>query len=402
MPDVAHVRPPSPALHLLHIVDARDGSEPLVTARAALDVPGCHDVILIGSTRDERIAASLGLITADRLGWHGSARSAPAALLRLRRLAKDRLAARRDHEPILIAHGPRAAVAARMAVPKRIPMLATLPRAPHGASPVSAGRRVSLALEDDVAITFDADIAAAWRAADIYDARVLPTPQVSFDGPSRAELRASLGLDDDTLVLATLADPPAAGDARRLASFTGWLYTMDRQAAALVPRDRATNDRFRRGVRFTRLHGRRWGMLEVDLPLPLLLPACDVAILDTTEPTTVGPIIVRAAQAAGVAAVVPKAPWLRRLHQDEEARRTLFAPNATALTMIHCLNHLSESTTSIAAAKKAALRCAAARSDPAAFARELHRLIRERLNLPLGAGDGDTRFVPAALAAGAR
>lgn len=397
---------PDHPLHVLHVVDARDGVEPILAARAAMDVPARHDVILIGNTRDERNAALLGLVTTDRVGWHGSpsrdgiaAMATAAFFLRLRRLARDRLAARAGRTPILLAHGPHAAVAARSAVPRRVPMLATLPRSPLHKTP---DQRLALALEDDVAVTFDLDIAAAWRDSDVHDVRVLPIPRPEIPASTRAELRERLNLDPETLVLATLADPPAVGDGRRLASFTGWLYTMDRRALALAPRDRRTNELVRRGVRFTRLHGRRWGMLELDLPLPLLFPCCDLAIMDSAAPDLAGPIIVRAAQAAGVATVVPRAAWLRRLHPDPEARATLFAPNATALTMIHRVGHVSETPDALAAAKAAALRCAGGRrgDDPAAFPRELHRLIAERLNLPVA--PGEPRFVPAALAAGAR
>ena len=62
---------PEVPLHLLHVIDARDGVEPLLAARAALNVPGRHDVLLIGDTRDERRAAQLGVITTDRVSHAG-------------------------------------------------------------------------------------------------------------------------------------------------------------------------------------------------------------------------------------------------------------------------------------------------------------------------------------------
>jgi hypothetical protein len=155
-----------------------------------------------------------------------------------------------------------------------------------------------------------------WRAAGAVDIRELPDPALgspwNADRDAYRDVRAELGIEPEDEAVALLADPPADGDARRFVYLLGLLHVGGRRIIGLVPEGVSSLDR---SARYTRAHGRRWGLIPVRGPMCRAVVAADVAALDDARPDQSG-LLATVATGAGVPIVRigpgPAAPEVAR------------------------------------------------------------------------------------------
>jgi len=167
----------------------------------------------------------------------------------------------------------------------------------------------------------------AWRRAGAVDIRELPTPELRPPWIGRGQggaddytaVREALGIAPDDEAVALVADPPSDGNARRFVYLLGLLHVGGRRIIGLVPEGCSSLDR---AARYTRAHGKRWGLIPVRGPMSRALAGADVAAIDESRPDAAG-LLALVARAAGVSVVTigpgPAAP--------EVARRTAALAN---------------------------------------------------------------------------
>lgn len=316
-------------LSVLHLIEPAAGDEPLIACRAALDIPGVdHAVWSIAGSQAHRRATRAG-ITAD-------VRILPA-------LSIPELAARRashlfnerywsPHAPLptpdlIMCWSIGTMGLSRMVVGKRgVMRCGMFHRARPALRPGSpAYRREAYAVADVTAFAFGRPIRSAYaRTASVGRGLTFLEDNIRlFEPPSphtprrispedRAAARARLGVPRDHRLIALLADPPRAGDAKRFTFLLGLLYAGHTRVTGVMP---AGVSRLGRAARYLREHDRRWGLIVSDLPLEDRLAAADAAVVlpaDTrgaepesalTDPLTLpsaGPVSVAAALALGV------------------------------------------------------------------------------------------------------
>ncbi len=125
----------------------------------------------------------------------------------------------------------------------------------------------------------------AWREAGAVDVRELPEPALAPAWDAQADgyarVREDLEIEPEDEVIALLCDPPADGDARRFVYLLGLLHVGGRRIVGLVPEGCFALDR---AARYTRAHGRRWGLIAVQGPMVRALAGADLAALDEARP----------------------------------------------------------------------------------------------------------------------
>lgn len=163
---------------------------------------------------------------------------------------------------------------------------------------------------------------AAWAGAGAVDIRDLPAPTPSSFRPAWAGMgarvadyelvRAELGIEPEDEVVALIADAPESGDARRFVYLLGLLHVGGRRIVGLVPEGCSS---LARAARYTRAHGRRWGLIPVRGPMCRALVGADVAALDEARPDS-SVLLALVAHDAGVPVVRigpgPAAPEVAR------------------------------------------------------------------------------------------
>lgn len=308
------------SLRILHLLDPAAGEDPILACSLALRTPGFdHHVWAIGARAAARRAAAAG-VTPHRtlaapaqrptLAW--PAARAMAADLRRAGAAPD----------VVHCWSFSTLTLARLAFGPRLPKVVF---ASSGPAATPRWSRPQLA-DGPLVVTTARGIWRRWIADVSLDARLLPLPlHTATPADRRADLRAHLGIDAaaprPALVIALLADPPTAADARAFAFMLGLLHLAgggDTRVIGVVPRGVGQG---RRGARFVRAHGRRWGLVEWDGPMSALAPAADLAMW---SPPTDSGLLTAAYAAAGVPTVV----------HDPDAAAALTARGAEVLVSL--------------------------------------------------------------------
>lgn len=162
--------------------------------------------------------------------------------------------------------------------------------------------RESLAL----ASAEDRDIHAARARVRVIEPPIVDLDELAAFGEpdgltDRVRLREALGIAPEQRVVGLLADPPSAGDARRVCFAIGLDHVLGVSTIALVRRGALQT---RRAARFNRLNARRWDLIAADLSLLQLIAASDVCVVDTDSETdgspSCGPTGVALAHTLGV------------------------------------------------------------------------------------------------------
>lgn len=133
--------------------------------------------------------------------------------------------------------------------------------------------------------------AQSWRSVGAIDVRVAPM-RFSVDQRqrpvlmSRDDVRDRLDLGPNARLIGMVADPAGRGDARWFAFVLGLMYAAGLEVGGLIPRDLTWE---RRGLRFVRDHGRRWGLRVWDHSMIEMAHACDVVLV----PPWISPTLAR-------------------------------------------------------------------------------------------------------------
>ncbi len=298
---------------VLHLIDAGAGEGGVLACAAAVTPPVAtpppttdidHRVLVIGPAWVEARARELGLSVDARAATGGM-----SALSRARtvRAAVSQLRVRVDAvQAWSLSAG---AIADRAGWGQRLVVCGSTPR-----EPVEWLRGPTVAM-------WPWQSRDAWRSAGAVDIRELPMPhlQSPWDVPHSARpdacyarTRVELGLEPADEVVALLADPPDDGDARRFVYLLGLLHVGGRRIVGLVPEGCSTLDR---AARYTRAHGRRWGLIPVRGPLTRALAAADVAAIDHARGDAAG-LLGLVAESSGLSVVHigpgPAAPEVAR------------------------------------------------------------------------------------------
>lgn len=281
---------------ILHLIDPAAGEGPLLACAAALRIPGFdHTVWTIGPRAAARRAAAAGVPSHHTLP--APARRPTLAWPAARALAADlrRAGATPD---VVHCWSFSTLTLARLAFGPRLPKMvfacsdpADLPR----------WSRPQLA-DGPLLVTTRRTTWRRWIADVSLDARHLPLPiPTPLTAPSaRDDLRAAVGIapGEHALLIALLADPPRAADARAFSFMLGLLHLAGARVIGVVPRGVGQG---RRGARFVRAHGRRWGLVEWDGPMSVLAPATDLAMW---SPPNDSGLVAAAYAGAGIPIVV--------------------------------------------------------------------------------------------------
>jgi hypothetical protein len=268
------MRPQTPLNpRILHLVDLTDraGTAALACSCAVARLPGVHSVWTIGHAP----LPGAWLAPSRRLGAPlGSPLAAWAALRRALRGTLGTF-------DLVTCWSVGALGALHLACPRGTPpTIGVLASDRPGEGSLVAARTERAALARHAVLCFSESAACRWRRAGATDVRVAP-PRLGLDHalvPTRDDARAALGIAPREHVLALLADPPEAGDARRFAYLAGLLSVGGAPTVALVHERSA---QLRRGARFVRECGRLWRILPFAGPLATALPACDAAVVDS-------------------------------------------------------------------------------------------------------------------------
>lgn len=138
-----------------------------------------------------------------------------------------------------------------------------------------------------------------------------PVAGAAADDAARRSARAALGIPDDAMTVAMLADPPDAADALRFVFLVGLIHCAGIRVVALA---RAGQRGERRAARFVAGHSRRWSLVVSDRPMTDILHAADIAVWDTGEhgvPSS-GPALIRESLARGVPVAAAWRPMAAR------------------------------------------------------------------------------------------
>ncbi len=300
----------SAAPSVVHVVDPEtSGQEPLLGAAKATSIGGfAHHAWVIGGTRSEELAWAYGLRTTDRVvarrargplsilagldaigrlgraGVRGAAmgfrRAGLVNLARARFGAQGRTLAEPD---VVVAWSTSAAALARATFASECPLLLMCLRGPDGESI----ERVLRLRGPIMAGAFSPAIAHAWREAGVPGVMMIDPPALVDPrwGERRAVARASLGIGDDELTIALLADPVARGDARLFSWLIGVVHVAGRHALGVMP---AGASQSRRAARYLRLHGRSWDVLRTEGSSLAMLHAADVGVWGCEHPSSPG------------------------------------------------------------------------------------------------------------------
>lgn len=204
-----------------------------------------HAPLLLGGSAAEQAACSLGVNTVDRI-------IAPAGRTRLAAAGLRRFIERRGRPACVHAWSNGASELARRALPD-VPLIetTTAPESPPAGMLRFGGAGVA---------TVDAP---------------LPIAPDRLDRATRQRRRAAWGVDDETLVIGLIGDPPRGANAYRLAFLEGLLAEMGREVAGVAHPDAW---RMERGRRLIESIGGDWRLIGDDAPPWLMLPGCDVAL----------------------------------------------------------------------------------------------------------------------------
>ncbi|MBX3386512.1 MAG: hypothetical protein KF768_08065 [Phycisphaeraceae bacterium] len=365
-------------LSVLHLLEPADGEDAVIACRAALDIPGVdHALWIIGNDADARFARERGVESPDRIT--PMLRTPETAVRRAANLFNHRYWG--GHAPLetpdlIMCWSIGCMGLSRLIVGKRGVMRCGLllrdRLAPRRGT--LAFRREAYALADVTTVALSERIRAAHAQAAsvgrggtflkdnirLFDPPIPPT-RPALSPADRLDLRRRLGVPDNHHLIALLADPPRAGDAKRFTFFLGLLYAGHQRVSGLIP---SGCQRLGRASRYLRDHDRRWGLIASDLPLETRLAVSDAAIVlpaehsgsACTAPST-GPVSIAAALAAGVPVFSTDAAVDRALLDGPDAAQPSLSAHCLATDFGHdgLLNRI-------------AARLAPALHDPAHFA----------------------------------
>lgn len=260
-------------LRVLHLLDLRDDAvEACIACRAAISVTGvAHRVLGIGTTADAAAARARGIPVDGHVLPAGPCTE--LASRRMKRLIADRDGrdASRPWADVVQCWSPHLLGLARLASGQRTPpRVCALLRPPVYAPTGFERARLEFGLRFATTFTFDRHVRRTWAelvsarrggSALEQDIRLLSPPVTTGGSPARrAAARRRLGLRDGDVAIGLLADPPAAGAAAAFAFVLGLLFTTGAGVVGVVHKG---DPQLRRAARFVRMHGRRWGLLQV-------------------------------------------------------------------------------------------------------------------------------------------
>lgn len=300
------------SVRIIHLLaPAEGGDEAVSECAASLRAPGFDQrVVILGDAHDEARCWSLGVastlrVTSGAAGVSALARRIAPLLNALH--ASDSVTVlqcwcERSMRVALALASPDhrvVRVALRQEAGAGLDLIARILES--GGSTVASyeGAISPASLESRLA---DPRLAPRLRILDL-PGRVLPSSI-----PDRTSVRSTLGLDGAIPVVTFLADPPSRGDAMRFVFASGLAHASGRTTVGLMPRGTL---HARRAARFVRLNGRRWGLIESDLPLSHLVSAADFAIADAGGPgepvnPSCGPVSLLVSATLGVPVVGPR------------------------------------------------------------------------------------------------
>jgi hypothetical protein len=252
-------------VHLLR--PGASGQDELLACRAACEIPNVHHLVwLIGNTRDERDARSLGLRISARFSPR-AANLGPIARLVRPGGAMMPHANRLDASAQVLCWGTPTLDIARAL---RIPIAAAV---------LLDSRDIRTTdLHRTPAIAFCNAIASAWRTHGHQVAVLTPPYDLLSDGEwlaRRQDTRTALRIGADEVVISLLSDPVRDGDARRFAWVTGLLQVAGIRAVGICAH---ASSQLQRAARYIRLHGRHWEVIAFDGPPAAALPAADLVM----------------------------------------------------------------------------------------------------------------------------
>ncbi len=283
---------------VLHLLDPAASGDAGVAAYLAAAGGGegsgggerhAHEAWVIGTSEAARRAAAMGVRVTRHLavrgGGGGGNEWRGGATWAMRQAVGERFAAANDDRPrLIVGWSARVVRVLRPIVPAKTPWVAALGD-PEWECRAGGGEAALGALDRVPIVCGSAAMRDRWqpyRDRHPLDLRVLP---IGVRGLSpdehlheRRRVRDALGVDDERLVVSLLADPPSRGDAMWFVFFIGLLFVAGIRAVGLVPAGERGGGAMRRAARYTALHGRRWGLREVDAPLPAMLAASDVCV----------------------------------------------------------------------------------------------------------------------------
>jgi hypothetical protein len=171
------------------------------------------------------------------------------------------------------------------------------------------------------------------------DASLLDIGDAAFD-ERRDELRASLGLTDDDVLLMPLNDPSSTLDAYALAEISAMLCVAGRRVTTLVPRNARHADR---AIRHWR-EGYVQRLLLTDDPIASFAPAADIAMLcdETDRIPYCSLVTIRHAHRWGVPVVVPGRHGERMESSASHAGIAIASGTSTASLASACMSLLEE------------------------------------------------------------
>lgn len=388
-------------MRVLHLIDLRDNSdEARIACRAAIaNGAARHRILGLGSSADAARTRAAGIPIDSFAPPIGPIPELSAR--RVKRLIADRDGrdARRPWADVVQCWSPGLLGLARIASGQRTPpRVAALLRPPL--VPLGGFERARLGQGFSYAtvFAFDRFVRSAWAepvsarrggVALEQDIRLL-APPIAAAAPtlspqSRDAARAALGLQPADVAISLLADPPAAGDSAGFAFTLGLLFTTGARVVGLI---RAGSAHQRRGFRFVRMHGRRWGLQTIPAHLSgdHVLAATDVALWTVDERAGVssGTLSIVDALSRGVPVVAARHPI------SIAALGPLAHPGSPLLARDQTFNALAERLLPLvhdpAHRAQAAARCrerASALGSSHPFQDDLLRLWQEVTNTPI-------------------
>ncbi|MBL8991050.1 MAG: hypothetical protein JNJ48_05670 [Phycisphaerae bacterium] len=261
---------------VLHLLDPSHAGEEGCLGCVALqrEAAAWQEVWLVGSSADERLAASVGV----RIDGRVTVRRGLAELGTgpLRRLMADRVRAGVGPDVVhcwsieglslaRAAFGPEAARAA---------VLPHGPTAGRGQGPDEL--RVDAAMSGAEVACWSRSLAERWSAVRV-EAATCDVPRLEVDGweHRRAQTRSALGIGQDELVVLHAGDPVRTLDAKAFAVFMGTLRFGGARAVGLMP---AAGSSQRRAARYVRALGRTFELVRYDGPQSGAMPAADLVL----------------------------------------------------------------------------------------------------------------------------